>query len=167
LVFLGLEKISDMRFESTHPQLVMLEQRIGYFVAHPEYELCVVVEPESQSIVRFHIPLKSKRGYRSADQGRIMEVELTPDEAVRADILLKMGFEASGRRKRTWQGEHNRIFPHFTKKITHGKRTASDVIRIMQEVFEVGETPWLWTFEIDDPNQWPDPLPRPEIWPPV
>jgi hypothetical protein len=156
-----------MDSDRTHPQRVELEQRIHWFITHPEHELCVVVEPESQSIVRFHIPLKSKRGYRSADLGRIMHVELTPDEAVREDVLLKIGFESSGRSKRTWQGERNCIFPQFTKQAMHARRAAEDVLRVMEEVYLLGPCAWLWTSHVDDPDQWPDPLPRPAVWPPA
>jgi hypothetical protein len=155
-----------MQSEVPHPQRVELETRISWFIAHPEHELCVVVEPESQSIVRFYIPLHTKRGFRDAKLGRIMKVELTPDEVEREPILLKMGFENSGRRKGNWQGERNCIFPHYTKQADHGRKAAAEVIRIMQEVFLLGDTPWLWTFHTDDPDQWPDPLPKPDPWPP-
>jgi hypothetical protein len=151
----------------SHPQLAELEQRIAWFIANPEYELCVVVEPESQSIVRFHIPLKSLRGYRSPQYGRIMEVELTPDEAVREDLMFKIGFERHGHRKGTFDGTRNCVFPCFTKETKHPKQASLDVARIMVDVFALGDSPWLWTFNVDDPNQWPDPLPRPEVWPPV
>lgn len=150
----------------SHPQLTELETRIAYFLAHPEHELCVVVDPESQSIVRFHIPLKTKRGYRSEKFGRIMEVELTPEEAVREEIMFKIGFEEDGQRKGTFQGERNCVFPRFTKETKHAKQAALDVVRVMEEVFGL-DTPWLWTFHVDDPNQWPDPLPRPAVWPPA
>jgi hypothetical protein len=150
----------------SHPQLAELEARISYFLAHPEFELCVVVDPESQSIVRFHIPLRTKRGFRSEKFGRIMEVELTPEEAEREEILIKIGFKPSGQRKGTFQGERNCIFPHFAKETKHPKQAALDVLRVMEEVFGL-QTPWLWTFHVDDPNQWPDPLPRPQFWPPA
>lgn len=152
---------------SSHPQLAELEKRIAWFLDHPEHELCVVVDPDSQSIVRFHIPLKSMRGHRDARYGRVMEVELTPIEAEREELMTQIGFEASGQRKGTFDGERNCIFPRFTKSTTRAKQAAQDVIKVMRNVFLPGETPWLWTFHTDDPNQWPDPLPRPDIWPPV
>ena len=152
--------------DTAHPQLVELEQRIGWFLAHPQFDCCVVVEPQSQSIVRFRIPLKSMRGYRDEKLGRIMEVELTPDEAVAGEaILKKMGFEPHGHRKGTWDGTRNCVFPEFIKPTTHARQAASDVARIMDEVFGTGDA-WLWTFHVDDPNQWPDPLPKPWPWPP-
>jgi hypothetical protein len=152
--------------DQQHPQLAELEQRIAWFIDHPEFEQCVVVEPESQSIVRFHIPLKSLRGFRSAKLGRVMEVELTPAEAIREDVMLKIGFERSGQRKGTFNDKRNRVFPQFTKEAKRAKDAARDVLRVMEEVFLLGESPWLWTFQIDDPNQWPDPLPKPKVWPP-
>ena len=153
--------------ETAHPQLVELEQRIAWFLAHPEHDQCVVVEPESQSIVRFRIPLKSMRGYRDEKLGRIMEVELTPDEAAAGEpILRKMGFEPHGHRKGTFDGTRNCIFPEFVKPTTTARLAARDVARIFDEVFGVGDR-WLWTFHEDDPNQWPDPLPRPAVWPPA
>jgi hypothetical protein len=152
--------------DQTHPQLAELEQRIAWFIDHPEFEQCVVVEPESQSIVRFHIPLKSMRGFREARLGRIMEVELTPDEAVREDVILKIGFERSRERKGTFDGKRNCVFPQFTKPAKRAKDAAKDVLRVMEEVFQVGHA-WLWTFQVDDPDQWPDPLPKPNPWPPV
>src|ERR1700710_1790946 len=102
-----------------HPQLAELEQRIAWFLAHPEFEQCVVVEPESQSVVRFNIPLKSLRGYRAAHLGRSMEGELTPDEAIREDVMRKIGFELSGRRKGNFNGERNCVFPQFSKQAGH------------------------------------------------
>lgn len=155
----------DPSLDRPHPQLAELERRIAWFIDHPEYEQCVVVEPESQSIVRFHIPLKSMRGYRSEKYGRIMEVELTPDEAVREEVMRKIGFEKSGQRKGTFNGERNCVFPRFTKQAMKPKQAAKDVLRVMEDVFQVGHA-WLWTFHVDDPNQWPDPLPKPEKWPP-
>lgn len=150
----------------SHPQLRELEKRIAYFIDHPEHELCVVVDPESQSIVRFSIPLKSMRGHRAPELGRIMEVELTPTEAEREDVMFKIGFERAGQRKGTFDGERNCVFPRFTKATKLPKQAALDVARLMDEVFGLG-TPWLWTFHVDDPNQWPDPLPRPSVWPPA
>ena len=150
-----------------HPQLRELEQRIAYFIENPQFEECVVIEPESQSMVRFKIPLKSMRGFRSVKYGRVMEVELTPDEAVREDVLLKIGFEASGRRKGNFEGERNCVFPHFTKSTKEARQAARDVVRVMEDVFLLGDEPWLWTFHLDDPDQWPDPLPKPDPWPPV
>jgi hypothetical protein len=156
-----------MQSERPHPQRVELEQRIGWFIANPQFELCVVVEPVSQSIIRLAIPHDSKRGFRSPKLGRIMQVELTPDEAVREEVLLKIGFESAGRRKGNWQGERNCIFPHYTKLAMHGRRASQDVLRVMQDVFLLGDCAWLWTFHVDDPDQWPDPLPRPDPWPPL
>lgn len=152
--------------ELAHPQLAEIEKRIAWFIEHPQHELCVIVEPDSQSIIRFHIPLKALRGYRHANQGRIMEVELTPAEAEREETMLKIGFARSGQRKGTFDGERNQVFPLFTKQTTNAKRAAKDVLRVMQEVYLIGDA-WLWTFHMDDPNQWPDPLPKPVPWPPV
>ena len=154
-----------MSYQS-HPQLAHLEQRIAYFLANPQFEQCVVVEPLSQSIVRFHIPLKSKRGFRSVHLGRIMEVKLTPEEAIREDEMYTNGFKSSGQRKGTFDGERNCIFPQFTKETKNAKEAALDVVRVMRDVFLLGDSPWLWTFHVDDPNQWPDPLPKPDLWPP-
>jgi hypothetical protein len=152
--------------DSAHPQLAEIEQRIAWFIDHPEFEQCVIVEPDSQSIVRFHIPLKTMRGFRSEKYGRIMEVELTPDEATREDVMLKIGFELAGTRKATFDGARNQVFPRFTKPAMKAKHAARDVLRVMEEVFQVGHA-WLWTFKVDDPNQWPDPLPKPKPWPPM
>lgn len=149
----------------THPQLIEIERRIAWFLANPQFEQCVIVEPESQSMVRLHIPLKTLRGFRSEKFGRVMEVELTPDEAVREDIMLKIGFVSAGERKGTFDGVRNSVFPKFTKPTTSARQAAKDVLRVMQEVFQIGDA-WLWTFEVDDPNQWPDPLPKPVPWPP-
>lgn len=151
---------------SSHPQLAELEKRIAWFIDHPEHDCCVIVDPESQSIVRFRIPLKSMRGHRSAKYGRIMEVELTPPEAEREELMLKFGFAHVGQRKGTFDGERNCIFPRFAKETKRSKDAAEDVVKVMCNVFLPGETPWLWTFHVDDPNQWPEPLPRPEVWPP-
>ena len=156
----------DPSLGQQHPQLAELEQRIAWFIDHPEFEQCVVVEPESQSIVHFHIPLRSRRSFREPRLGRIMEVELTPDEAVREDVLLKIGFEEAGQRKGTFEGTRNCVFPRFTKPAMKAKLAARDVIRVMEEVFLVGDGAWLWTFHVNDPNQWPDPLPKPNPWPP-
>lgn len=153
--------------DGPHPQRIELEQRIAWFLANPKHELCVVVEPESQSIVRFHIPLKTLRGYRDEKYGRIMEVELTPDEVERGEpVLTKLGFEHVGDRKGTFDGLRNQVFPRFEKPTTHARNAAGDVLRIMDEVFGVGDA-WLWTFHVDDPDQWPDPLPKPDPWPPT
>jgi hypothetical protein len=152
--------------DQRHPQLPELEQRIAWFLDNPQFEQCVVVEPESQSIVRFHIPLKSKRGFREPKLGRIMEVELTPAEVEREDVLLRIGFEEAGQRKGTFDGERNCVFPRFTRPAMKAKVAAGEVVRVMEEVFLVGEGAWLWTFHIDDPDQWPDPLPKPRRWPP-
>lgn len=155
----------DQPPDREHPQLAELEQRIAWFIDHPEFEQCVIVEPESQSIVRFHIPLKTMRGFRSEKFGRVMEVELTPDEAVLEEVMLKIGFAMAGTRKATFEGARNQVFPRFTKPAMKAKIAARDVVRVMEEVFQVGHA-WLWTFQIDDPNQWPDPLPKPTPWPP-
>ena len=153
--------------DHAHPQLLALERRIGWFLAHPEHELCVVVEPESQSIVRFSIPLKSMRGYRSEKLGRVMIVELTPDEAdAGAPILRRLGLQQTGQRKATFDGERNRVFPRYEKATFSAREAARETIAIMQDVFGTGDA-WLWTFHLDDPNQWPDPLPKPDPWPPV
>lgn len=149
-----------------HPQLAELEQRIAAFIENPKQELCVIVEPESQSIVRFRIPLKSMRGFRSAKLGRVMDVELTPEEAEREDVLLKLGFEHVGQRKANFDGQRNCVFPRFTKSTTNAKQAARDVVTIMEDVFRVGTHAWLWPFHVDDPDQWPDPLPKPKPWPP-
>ena len=150
-----------------HPQLTELEQRIAWFFDHPEFDHCVVVDPESQSIIRFRIPLKSMRGFRSPKLGRVMEIELTPDEAIDGEeILLKMGFESPTQRKGNFDGRRNCIFPQFTKKTLGAKEAARDVVKIMETVFKVGHA-WLWTFHVNDPDQWPDPLPKPTPWPPV
>ena len=150
-----------------HPQLIEIEQRLAYFLANPKHELCVIVEPESQSIIRLHIPTKSLRGYRDEKYGRRMAVELTPDEAIAGEpILLKMGFEQTGQRKGTFEGARNQIFPQFEKQTTTARLAARDVIKVMEEVFGREEA-WLWTFHVDDPNQWPDPLPKPDPWPPT
>jgi hypothetical protein len=150
-----------------HPQLVEIEQRIAWFIAHPEFDHCVIVEPISQSSVHFKIPLKSMRGFRSERYGRIMHVELTPDEAIHEDVMLKMGFESLTQRKGSYNGERNCVFPQFTKPALAAKQAAKDVIRIMEDVFGLVGHPWLWTFHVDDPNQWPDPLPKPDPWPPT
>ncbi len=149
----------------SHPQLAELETKIAYFLSHPEFDECVVVEPETQSIVRLPIPLKTKRGFRSEKFGRLMEVELTPEEALREDIMFKIGFERAGQRKGTFDGERNCIFPQFSKETKRAKQAAHDIVQVMQDVFLLGDA-WLWTFHVNDPNQWPDPLPKPEIWPP-
>ncbi|MFT3787382.1 MAG: hypothetical protein QM770_14650 [Tepidisphaeraceae bacterium] len=150
-----------------HPQLRELEKKIAYFLENPQFEECIVIEPDSQSMVRFHIPLKSKRGFRSVKLGRVMEVELTPAEAERADVLLKIGFEESGRRKGNFEGERNCVFPRFTKPTSDARQAAHDVVRVMEEAFGLGESPWLWTFHLNDPDQWPSPLPKPDPWPPA
>ena len=153
--------------DGPHPQLIEIEQRIAWFLANPKFELCVIVEPESQSIVRFHIPTKSLRGYRDEKYGRRMAVELTPDEAVAGEaILTKMGFEQVGQRKGTFDGARNQVFPQFEKQTTTARVAARDVLKVMDEVFGVGDA-WLWTFHVDDPDQWPDPLPKPAVWPPA
>ena len=159
--------IDSPAMEGPHPQLAELEQRIAWFIENPKQELCVIVEPETQSIVRFRIPLKSMRGFRSAKLGRLMDVELTPEEAEREDVLLAIGFERIGERKANFDGLRNQVFPRFSKPTTSAKEAARDVLRIMEEVFRVGEAAWLWTFHVDDPDQWPDPLPKPHPWPPV
>lgn len=154
--------------DTAHPQLVELEQRIAWFLAHPEHDCCVVIEPESQSAVRLRIPLKSMRGFRSEKLGRIMEVELTPEEVDRGGeaALIKIGFEPHGGRKGTFDGIRNSYFPEFIKPTESARLTARDVARVMDEVYRVGDA-WLWTFHVDDPNQWPDPLPKPSPWPPA
>lgn len=151
-----------------HPQLLELERRIVWFVDHPEFERCVIVEPDSQSIVRFNIPVKTLRGFRSPKFGRSMDLELTPDEAIDGEAKLrKLGFEPHGHRKGTFDGTRNAIFPHFTKQVGKAKQAASDVADVMEDVFALGAAPWLWTFNVDDPDQWPVPLPRPVPWPPA
>ena len=153
--------------DGTHPQLVELERKIAWFLANPKHELCVVVEPESQSIVRFHIPLKTLRGYRDEKFGRVMAVELTPDEAIAGEpLLLKLGFERVGQRKGTFDGTRNSVFPQFEKPTTTARLATRDVLNVMDVAFGVGDR-WLWTFHVDDPDQWPDPLPKPAVWPPA
>ncbi len=160
-------RIVTMRaMDRPHPQLAELERQIAWFIAHPEFDRCVVAEPESASMIWFDLPLKSKRGFRSASLGRIMHVELTPDEAVREELMLKIGFEPDGRRKGNYDGLRNQIFPHYAKPAMHAKQAASDVIRVMTEVFALGEEPWLWTFNSEDADEWPNPLPKPAVWPP-
>jgi len=39
-------------------------------------------------------------------------------------------------------------------------------LAIMSEVYGTRADAWLWITDIYEPDEWPDPLPKPEVWPP-
>ena len=147
-----------------HPQMRELEAAIGAFIGDPNESELVILEPDSHSQIKLEREAGGKR--RKSPPQPYMHFELTPDQAVRADVARSIGFKPAGERLGFWQERHNRPFPLFRKPVGEARQAAADCVRIMAEVFEVGDCPWLWVSPVDDPDQWPDPLPRPEVWPP-
>ena len=142
--------------EHTHPQLAEIEQRMAWFLDHPEFDLCVVVEPESQSIVRIRIPLKTKRGFRSPRYGRELDVELTPDETVREQVLYDLGFESFGERKGNVRRRAERGLP-----AVHQARHPREAGGHRHPQRDAGRLPDRRRVALDIPRGRPGPVARP------
>jgi len=149
----------------SHPQLHELSERLHQFLAGGDNAYLVVHEPESHGSVDFlhygqtgrkHVPILRTVLF-DADEATLATAErLNIGRGSLIEFPLRFG-------PRRGQIATQVSFRRLVKDAHIAAQIAIDVLR---QVFGATDNAWLWITEEYQPDSWPDPLPKPEIWPP-
>lgn len=150
-----------------HPQHQQFLEMLRRFLAKLS-GVVVVYEPESS--VRIDFLYLEKDEDDGAATNPVMRFQLTPARADREADAIRMGLPKPQMIPiRSSFGPHAGKTIHlrrFVCPIESPEQGAAMCFQTLEKVLEIRSDQWLWITDIWQHDDWPSPLPRPEIWPP-
>lgn len=149
-----------------HPQLDELRDTIGRFLTNPEASLEVHCPDRRLSVHFTHVAVLARPRRSLSPQlrmvPRLVVSEPADDKALRR--AENMGFSRTARE--TYHPKHGKMsIPLIEARFVNADEGADWFLAALQDVHGIGQS-WLWITDLDFDN-WPDPLPKPEAWPPA
>jgi hypothetical protein len=162
-----------------HPQRDELRTKLAgffsfsesYFEAKPEEDFApthlVVYEPASRARISFtwSITIQANRPSKRSAEMHFIWPSFGERER---DLANKLGIpDPLSTVKLPAQFAGGPRLPDLTVcPITDGEQATELCLRVIQHVFASGEMEWLWITDVVAKEKWPNPLPKPDIWPP-
>ena len=151
-----------------HPQRQELIEGLGRFMPAGEDAYLVVREPESGSEIRFGASLADRK---TGVVRKEVRVRIGAENTERVEAAVRVGLPAPQVREVKLHFGPNRgtilRLNEYNVEVRDPETAADLGLAVMREVFGIEETVWLWITDVYEPDDWPVPLPRPKVWPPV
>ena len=152
---------------TAHPQVHDLQTALARVVADPESWLEVHCPDRKLSVRVSHLSVlaRPRRSLAAVIRTIPRLVAPAPSDPTALARAERLGFTRSARQALNPKTGAAIPIPQIEAQFVNAEDGADWCLAALQDVHGIGDA-WLWMTDLDF-DDWPDPLPRPQVWPPA